>query len=66
MLTHIGVWVKKTEINMLYPRCKFNIYYSAVVVVVVVVAVAVVGVMLLLLLLKSILHSSFKHRLISV
>ena len=25
-ITHIGVWVK-TKINILYPRCKFNIYY---------------------------------------
>ena len=27
VLTHIGVWVK-TKINILYPRCKFNIYYK--------------------------------------
>ena len=26
VLTHIGVWVK-TKINILYPQCKFNIYY---------------------------------------
>ena len=26
VLTHIGVWVK-TKINILYPRCKFNILY---------------------------------------
>ena len=26
VLTHIGVWVK-TKIKMLYPPCKFNIYY---------------------------------------
>ena len=28
VLTHIGVWVK-TKINILYPRCKFNIYLKA-------------------------------------
>ena len=27
VLTHIGVWVK-TKINILYPRCKFNIHYN--------------------------------------
>ena len=29
VLTHIGVWVKN-KINILYPRCKFNIYYNNV------------------------------------
>ena len=29
MLTHIGVWVK-TQINILYPRCKLNIYFICI------------------------------------
>ena len=37
VLTHIGVWVK-TKINILYPRCKFNISckkYSVIFIIVV-------------------------------
>ena len=29
VLTHIGVWVK-TQINILYPRCKFDISYTPI------------------------------------